>query len=104
MKYKNAIHKWQKKEFGKMSYIISILFYQRLDNWDPVSELEEVRNLKNPISNGAKEEILIFDLRKIDPIRDFDNPELKAGLLFLKIIRDPWEEFIKGSCSTCANR
>jgi hypothetical protein len=28
MKYKSAIHKWQKKEFGRMSYIISILFYQ----------------------------------------------------------------------------
>jgi predicted transposase/invertase (TIGR01784 family) len=96
MKYKNAIHKWQKKEFGKMSYIISILFYQGLDNWDPEQEFEEIRKLKNPISNGAKEEILIFDLRKIDPLRDFDNPELKAGILLLKIIRDPWDKFIEG--------
>ncbi len=96
MKYKNAIHKWQKKEFGKMSYIISILFYQGLDNWDPESEVEEVRNLKNPISNEAKEEILIFDLRKIDPLRDFENPELRAGILLLKIIRDPWDDFIVG--------
>jgi hypothetical protein len=49
-----------------------------LDTWDPESELEEIRKLKNPISNRVKEEILIFDLRKIDPLRDFDNPELKA--------------------------
>jgi predicted transposase/invertase (TIGR01784 family) len=96
MKYKSAIHKWQKTEFGKLYYIIPILFYQGLDNWDPEIELEEIRNLKNPISNGAKEEILIFDLRKIDPLRDFDNPELKAGILLLKIIRDPWDDFIVG--------
>ena len=67
-----------------------------MDNWDPEQEFEEIRKLKNPISNGVKEEILIFDLRKIDPIRDFENPELKAGLLLLKIIRDPWEDFIMG--------
>ena len=96
MKYKSAIHKWQKKEFGKLSSIIPILFYQGLDNWDPEREFEEVRNIKNPISNGAKEEILIFDLRKIDPMRDFENPELKAGMLLLKIIRYPWEDFIMG--------
>jgi predicted transposase/invertase (TIGR01784 family) len=96
LKYKSAIHKWQKKEFGKMSSIIPILFYQGLDNWDPEREFEEVRNIKNPISNGAKEEILIFDLRKIDPMRDFENPELKAGMLLLKIIRYPWEDFIMG--------
>jgi hypothetical protein len=58
--------------------------------------LEEVRQLKNPISNGTKEEILIFDLRKIDPMRDFENPELKAGILLLKIIRDPGDDFIIG--------
>ncbi len=96
MKYKSAIHKWQKKEFGKMSYIIPILFYQGLDTWDPESELEEIRKLKNPFSNGVKEEILIFDLRKIDPLRDFANPELKAGIFLLKIIRDPWDDFIIG--------
>jgi predicted transposase/invertase (TIGR01784 family) len=96
MKYKSAIHKWQKKEFGKMSYIVPILFYQGLDTWDPEGELEEVKSLKNPLSNGVKEEILIFDLRKIDPLRDFENPEMKAGFLLLKIIRDRWEDFIIG--------
>ena len=96
MKYKNILHKWQKKEFGKLSLIIPILFYQGLDNWDPEFELEEVKKLRNPFFSGTKEEIQIFDLGKIDPIRDFVNPELKAGMLLLKIIRDPWDEFIVG--------
>ena len=96
MKYKYVLHKWQKKEFGKLFLIIPILFYQGLDNWDPEFELEEAKKLKNPFFSGTKEEILIFDLGKIDPTRDFVNSELKAGMLLLKIIRDPWEEFIKG--------
>jgi hypothetical protein len=61
LKYKIAIHKWQNIEFGKLYYIILILFYQGLDNWDPECEFEEVINLKNSISSGAKEEIIIFD-------------------------------------------
>jgi predicted transposase/invertase (TIGR01784 family) len=96
LKYKNILHKWQKKEFGKLSLIIPILFYQGLDNWDPKFEMEEVRKIKNPFFSWTKEETLIFDLGKIDPIRDFVNPELKAGMLLLKIIREPWEEFILG--------
>jgi predicted transposase/invertase (TIGR01784 family) len=96
MRYKQVIHKWQKKEFGKLSSIIPVLFYQGLDNWNPESDFEEVRKLNNPILSGTKEEFLIFDLRKIDPVRDFMNPELRAGLLLLKIIRFPWEEFIEG--------
>jgi predicted transposase/invertase (TIGR01784 family) len=96
MKYKNILHKWQNKEFGKSSLIIPILFYQGLDKWDPKFELEEVRKLRNPFFSGTKEEILIFDLGKIDPLRDFLNSELKAGMLLLKIIRSPWEEFIIG--------
>ena len=96
IKYKHAIHKWQKKEFGKMSSIIPVLFYQGLDNWDPLSELDEIKNLTNPILTGDREEFLVFDLQKIDPVREFENLELKAGLLLLKIIRFPWEEFIEG--------
>jgi len=96
MKYKQIIHKWQKKEFGKMYSIIPILFYQGLDNWDLENELEEVKNLTNPILSGTKEEFLLFDLRKIDPLIDFLNPELKAGILLLKIIRDNWEDFVNG--------
>ena len=96
MKYKQVIHKWQKKEFGKLSSIIPVLFYQGLDNWDLENELEEVKNLTNPILSGTKEEFLLFDLRKIDPLIDFENPELKAGILLLKIIRDNWEDFVNG--------
>jgi hypothetical protein len=96
MKYKKTIHKWQKKESGKLSSIIPILFYQGLDNWDPERELDEERKLSNPVITGNRQEILVFDLRKIDPLMEFVNPELKAGILLLKIIRDPWYEFIEG--------
>ena len=95
-KYKQVIYKWQKKEFGKMYSIIPILFYQGLDNWDPESELKEIKALNNPILSGNKEELLIFNLQKIDPVRDFISPELRAGLLLLKIIRYQWEKFIEG--------
>ena len=70
--------------------------YQGLDTWDIESEFEEIRKLSNPILSGTKEEFLIFDLQKIEPIKDFVTPELRAGLLLLKIIRFPWEEFIEG--------
>ncbi len=96
MKYKNVIHKWQMREFGKMSPVVPILFYQSLDNWDPESETEQVRKLNNPILSGDREEFFIFDLGKIDPMKNFVTPELRAGLFLLKIIRDPWEEFIEG--------
>ena len=96
LRYKKAIHKWQKKEFGKLSLIIPILFYQGLDNWDPENELEEVRKIKNPFFSEPKEDILIFDLGKIDPMDVFTSSEMRAGMLLLKIIRDPWDEFILG--------
>jgi predicted transposase/invertase (TIGR01784 family) len=96
LKYKNIIHKWQKKEFGKLSLIIPILFYQGLDNWDPEFELEEVRKLRNPFFSEPKKEILIFDLGKIEPLDVFKSSEMRAGMLLLKIIRDPWKEFIIG--------
>jgi predicted transposase/invertase (TIGR01784 family) len=96
MKYKLIIHKWQKKEFGRMYSIIPVLFYQGLENWNPEDDLNEMKKLNNPILTGNKEEFLIFDLQKIDPIRDFVSPELRAGLLLLKIIRYRWEEFIEG--------
>ena len=96
LKYKKIIHKWQKKEFGKLSSIIRILFYQGLDNWDPERELEEERKLSNPILSENRQEILVFDLRKIDPLSVFQSPEMRAGMLLLKIISDPWDEFIEG--------
>jgi predicted transposase/invertase (TIGR01784 family) len=96
MKYKHVLHKWQKREFGKLSLIIPILFYQGLDSWDPEFELEEVRKLRNPFSSAPKKEILIFDLGKIEPLDVFKSSEMRAGMLLLKIIRDPWKEFIIG--------
>jgi predicted transposase/invertase (TIGR01784 family) len=96
MKYKLVIHKWQKKEFGRMYSIIPVLFYQGLENWNPENDLNEIKALNNPILSGQREEFLIFNLQKIDPIRDFVIPELRAGLLLLKIIRYRWEEFIEG--------
>jgi hypothetical protein len=96
MKYKLVIHKWQKIEFGRMYSIIPVLFYQGLENWDPENDLKEIKALNNPILSGQREEFLIFNLQKIDPVKDFLNPELRAGLLLLKIIRYPWEEFIEG--------
>ena len=59
MKYKQIIHKWQKKEFGKMYSIIPILFYQGLDKWDPESELEEIRNLSISIKSQIKQNRLL---------------------------------------------
>jgi predicted transposase/invertase (TIGR01784 family) len=96
IKYMHVIRKWQKKEFGKLSLIIPILFYQGLDSWDPEFELEEVRIINNPFFSGSKEEIIIFDLGKIEPLDVFTSSEMRAGMLLLKIIRDPWEEFIEG--------
>jgi predicted transposase/invertase (TIGR01784 family) len=96
LKYKHIIYKWQKKEFGKLSPIIPILFYQGLDNWDPAIDLEEERKLSNPILSQNRTDILIFDLREINPLNEFESPEMKAGMFLLKIIRDPWEEFIEG--------
>ena len=96
MKYILVIHKWQKREFGTMYSIIPVLFYQGLEKWDPEVELDEARNLTNPILSGSKEDFLIFNLQKIDPEKDFVSPELRAGLLLLKIIRYRWEEFIEG--------
>ena len=52
MKYKLVIHKWQKKEFGRMYSIIPILFYQGLENWDPENDLKEIKALNNPKVNS----------------------------------------------------
>ena len=49
MKYILVIHKWQKREFGRMYSIIPILFYQGLEKWDPEDELNEMKALNNPI-------------------------------------------------------
>ena len=79
-----------------MYSIIPVLFYQGLEIWDPEKELEEERKLYNPILSENRQDILTFDLRKIDPLNVFGSPEMKAGMLLLKIIRYPWDEFIEG--------
>ena len=60
------------------------------------NDFEEERKLSNPILSQNRTDILIFDLRKIDPLIAFESSEMKEGMLLLKIIRDPWEEFIEG--------
>ncbi len=67
-----------------------------MDYWDSERELEEERKLYNPILFENRQEILIFDLNKIDPLKEFGSPEMRAGMLLLKIISDPWNEFIEG--------
>ncbi len=67
-----------------------------MDYWDSERELEEERKLYNPILFENRQEILIFDLNKIDPLKEFGSPEMRAGMLLLKIISDPWNEFING--------
>ncbi len=67
-----------------------------MDYWDSERELEEERKLYNPILFENRQEILIFDLYKIDPLKEFGSPEMRAGMLLLKIISDPWNEFING--------
>ena len=42
-----------------MYSIIPILFYQGLDNWDPESELEEVKNLSISIKSQIKQNRLL---------------------------------------------
>jgi hypothetical protein len=42
---------------------------------------EEERKLFNPILSENRQDILIFDLRKIDPLNVFGSPRMKAGML-----------------------
>jgi hypothetical protein len=86
----------KKKLLYDILYEIPILFYQGLDNWDPECGLAEERKLSNPILSENRQEILVFDLGKIDPLNEFQSHEMKAGMFLLKIIRDPWDEFIEG--------
>ena len=93
LQYKTKLREWQKYHFGKFYPIVTILFSQGLDGWDPEKEILD-SIVKNPILSEKPEELLIFDLRKIDPLTDFQVPEMKAGLLLLKEITKPWDEFV----------
>jgi predicted transposase/invertase (TIGR01784 family) len=55
-----------------------------------------VRTLNNPILSTGQKEILIFNLSSIDPLAEYSSPEMKAGMFLLKIIRNPWNEFLEG--------
>ena len=93
LQYKTKLREWQRYRFGKLYPIVPILFSQGLDHWDPENEILN-SYMENPILSERPEECLIFDLRKTEPLKDFQVPEMKAGLLLLKEIGKPWEEFI----------
>jgi hypothetical protein len=87
MKYKQVIHKWQKKELGRMYSIIPVLFYQGLDNWDIESEFEEIKNWANLVINNDDSEhfsSFVEQTRKHDQYRgiSFDKtfPEMAQYL------------------------
>jgi hypothetical protein len=64
MKYKYTIQKWQKKETGKLSSIIPILFYQGLDYWDPERELEVERRANGiPLIDPVVEDLKALSVR-----------------------------------------
>ncbi len=93
LQYKTKLREWQKYQFGKLYPIVAVLFSQGLDGWEPEKEILD-SFVENPIVSEKPEELLIFDLRKIDPLIDFQVPEMKAGLLLLKEITKPWDEFV----------
>ena len=79
MKYKQVIHNWQKKEFGKLSSIIPVLSYQGLDNWDIESKLEEIKKLSNPILSGTKEQRKSIPVQKFGSTTLFENDSDHSG-------------------------
>jgi predicted transposase/invertase (TIGR01784 family) len=93
LQYKTKLREWQKFQFGKFYPIVPILFSQGLDGWDPEKEILD-SFVENPILSEKPKDLIIFDLRKIDPQEDFQVPEMKAGLLILKEITKPWDEFV----------
>jgi predicted transposase/invertase (TIGR01784 family) len=92
-KYRYAIHKWQMREFKRTYPVVPILFSQGVDGWDPVVTFEELQNPQNEFLGFDIPQVFIFDLQKMDPLLEFHNLELRAGLSLLKNIRKPWKEF-----------
>ena len=92
-KYRYAIHRWQKMEFKRTYPVVPILFSQGLDRWDPDITMDELKNPQNDFLGFDIPQVVVFDLQKIDPILEFHNLELRAGLSLLKNIRKPWKEF-----------
>jgi len=94
-KYKIAVLKWQRKEFGNTFPIVSILFSQGLDGWNPIEVIAELKAPKSAFGPSYRQDISVFHLQGIDPLSEFQSPELRAGFLLLKQIRKPWDEFVE---------
>ena len=94
-KYKIAILKWQRKEFGRTFPIVSILFSQGLDGWNPQERIAELQAPESEFSPSYKSDLSVFHLQEFDPIQLFQSPEVQAGFLLLKEIRKPWDEFVE---------
>ncbi len=94
-KYKLTILKWQKKEFGRTFPIVSILFSQGLDGWNPEERIAELVIPESEFSPSYKSDLSVFHLQEFDPIQNFQSLELQAGFLLLKQIRKPWDEFVE---------
>ena len=94
-KYRIAILKWQRKEFGRAFPIVSILFSQGLDRWNPEERIVELQAPESEFSLSYKTDISVFHLQEFDPIQVFQSPELQAGFLLMKQIRKPWDEFVE---------
>lgn len=81
------------REFKRTYPVVPILFSQGVDGWDPVVTFEELQNPQNEFLGFDIPQVFIFDLQKMDPLLEFHNLELRAGLSLLKNIRKPWKEF-----------
>ena len=92
-KYRYAIHRWQKMEFKRTYPVVPILFSQGLDRWDPDITMDELKNPQNDFLGFDIPQVVVFDLQRIDPLLEFHNLELRAGLILLRNIRKPWKEF-----------
>ena len=81
------------REFKRTYPVVPILFSQGVDGWDPVVTYEELQNPSNDFLGFDIPQVIVYDLQKIDPLLEFHNLELRAGLSLLKNIRKPWKEF-----------
>ena len=94
-KYRYAIHRWQKMEFKRTYPVVPILFSQGLDRWNPDITMDELKNPQNDFLGFDIPQVVVFDLQKMDPLLEFHNLELRAGLSLLKNIWKPWDDFLE---------
>ena len=94
-KYRYAIHRWQKMEFKRTYPVVPILFSQGLDRWNPDITMDELKNPQNDFLGFDIPQVVVFDLQKMDPLLEFHNLELRAGLSLLKNIRNPCDDFLE---------